>query len=53
MNCDLTCIFIGIVVFALIIWFLLYLKKRGGPTLPKKPEGPTTSATPPSETPGV
>ena len=48
---NLTFIIIGIVVFALIIWFLVAMKKKGGPTLPQKPAGPTTPTAPPSEPP--
>jgi len=48
---DLTFIIIGVVVIALIIWFLLGMRKKGGPALPRKPEGPTTPIVPPSEPP--
>ena len=51
MDLTLTFIITGVVVFALIIWFVLSLRKGGSTNLPRKPEGPTTPAVPPSEPP--
>jgi len=45
-------IIVAVVVIGLVIWY--FSKQKGGPSLPKKPEGPgTPPPPPPSETPGM
>jgi hypothetical protein len=45
-------IIVAIVVIGIVVWYFMAGKKKG-PTLPRRPEGPTVPPPPPPETPGV